>query len=204
VLGYKWKRVRLSLKDKRDQVQFDKQQLELEQLKELHRMEYIDLYYCDESHFGLTPNVGYAWQHKDNPILLPAAKGRRLSVFGLMTPDCKLCSWIVEGSINYVAVIAILDKFVTQITKKTVVVIDNAPIHRSKKFMAKIAEWKLQDLLIYFLPAYCPELNIIEILWKHIKYYWLPFDAFLNFQNLKQQLTSVLTSVGSKYRINYC
>lgn len=41
---------------------------EKEQLTELHRMKYIDLYYCDESHFGLTPNVGYAWQQKDNPI----------------------------------------------------------------------------------------------------------------------------------------
>ena len=123
-------------------------------------MRYIDLYYCDESHFGLTPNVGYAWQHKDNPILLPAAKSRRLSVFGLMTPDCKLCSWMVEGSMNSDAVIEILDKFAAQITKKTIVVIDNAPIHRSKKFMAKITEWKQQDLLIYFLPPYSPSYSI--------------------------------------------
>ena len=43
MLGYKWKRVRLSLKDKRDQVLFDKQQLELEQLKRLHQMKYIDI-----------------------------------------------------------------------------------------------------------------------------------------------------------------
>ena len=204
MLGYKWKRVRLSLKEKRDQDQFDKQQVELEQLKELHRMKYIDLYYCDESHFGLTPNVGYAWQHKDKPILLPAAKGRRLSVFGLMTTDCKLCSWMVEGSINSDAVIAFLDEFAAQITKKTVVVIDNAPIHRSKKFRAKITEWKQQDLLIYFLPAYAPELNLIEILWKQIKYYWLPFDAFLNFQNLKDRLSNTLNQIGTKWQIKFC
>jgi hypothetical protein len=204
VLGYKWKRFRLSLIDKRNQEQFDKQQIELEQLKELHQMEYIDLCYCDESHFGLTPNVGYAWQHKDNPILLPAAKGKRLSVFGLMTPDCKLWSWMIEGSINSDMVIAIFDDFASQITKKTVVVIDNAPIHRSDKFMAKIAQWKEQDLLIYFLPPYSPELNLIEILWKHIKYYWLPFDAFSCFQNLKERLEDVLKYVGSKHRINFC
>lgn len=204
MLGYNWKRVRLSLKDKRDQDLFDKQQVELEQLKELHQMGYIDLCYCDESHFGLTPNVGYAWQHKDNPILLPAAKGRRLSVFGLMTPECKLWSWVFEGSINSDAVIAILDEFATQITKKTVVVIDNAPIHRSKKFMEKIAEWKQLDLLIYFLPPYSPELNLIEILWKHIKYYWLPFDAFLNFQKLKDRLSETLNQIGSKCQIKFC
>ena len=97
MLGYSWKRVRLSLKDKRNQSEFDRQKAELEELIELHKMGYIDLYYCDESHFGLTPNVGYAWQHKDNPILLPASKGRRLSVLGLITPDCKLFSRPLKG-----------------------------------------------------------------------------------------------------------
>lgn len=142
MLGYSWKRVRLSLKDKRSQSQFDRQKSELKQLIELHKMRYIDLYYCDESHFGLTPNVGYAWQHKDNPVLLPAAKGKRLSVLGLMTPDCKLFSRTFEGAINSDDAIAAMDEFCQTITKRTVVVIDNAPIHRSKKFKAKIAGWQ--------------------------------------------------------------
>lgn len=163
----------------------------------------MDLYYCDESHFGLTPNVSSTWQHKDRPVLLPAAKGKRLSVFGLMNLDCKLSSWMVEGSINSETSIALLDEFTAQITKKTVVIIDNAPIHRSKKFMAKIDSWARRNLLIYFLPPYSPELNLIETLWKHIKYYWLPFDAFLNFQNLKERLTQTLNLVGSKWIINY-
>lgn len=166
-------------------------------------MRYIDLYYGDESHFGLTPSVAYAWQHKDNPILLPAAKGKRLSVFGLMTPGCKLSSWMVEGSINSDTAIAMMDEFCQTITKRTVVVMDNAPIHRSKKFMAKINQWREQDLWIYFLPPYSPELNIIEMLWRFIKYQWLPFDAFINFQNLKKRITEVLDSIGLKYRINF-
>lgn len=167
-------------------------------------MKYLDLYYCDESHFGLTPNLSYAWQKRENPILLPAAKGRRLSVFGLMTPDCKLCSWMIEGTVNSNAVINFLDQFATQITKKTIVVIDNAPIHRSKKFMTKIAEWEQLDLWIYFLPPYSPELNLIEILWRKIKYYWLPFDAFSDFQNLKEKLTNTIDQIGTKWQIKFC
>lgn len=166
-------------------------------------MRYIDLYYCDESHFGLTPNVGYAWQHKDNPVLLPAAKGKRLSVLGLMTPDCKLFSRTFEGAINSDDAIAAMDEFCQTITKRTVVVIDNAPIHRSKKFMAKIKKWKEQDLWVYYLPPYSPELNRIEILWRFIKYRWLPFDAFLNFQNLKERLNDTLNKIGTKCIINF-
>ncbi|MEN9918712.1 MAG: hypothetical protein RL662_1148, partial [Bacteroidota bacterium] len=71
-------------------------------------------------------------------------------------------------------------------------------------FMAKIAEWKQQDLLIYFLPPYCPELNLIEILWKQIKYYWLHFDAFSNFQNFKERLSNTLNQIGTKCQIKFC
>ncbi|MGL5938699.1 MAG: IS630 family transposase [Phocaeicola sp.] len=191
------------MKDKRPQSQFERQKSELEQLIELHRMRYIDLYYCDESHFGLTPNVGYAWQHKDNPVLLPAAKGKRLSVLGLMTPDCKLFSRTFEGAINSDGAIAAMDEFCQKITKRTVVVIDNAPIHRSKKFMAKIKKWKEQGLWVYYLPPYSPELNRIEILWQFIKYRWLPFDAFLNFQKLKERLNDTLNKIGTKCIINF-
>ncbi|MFR9590589.1 MAG: transposase, partial [Rikenellaceae bacterium] len=104
------------------------------------------------------------------PILLPASKGKRLSVLGLMTPDCKLFSRIFEGSINSDSAITVMDEFCQTITKRTVVVIDNAPIHRSKKFMAKVEQWRELDLWIYFLPPYSPELNIIEILWRFMKY----------------------------------
>jgi hypothetical protein len=185
-------------------VQFDKQQAELEQLKELHDKGSIDLYYCDESHFGLTPSVAYAWQHKERPTLLPAAKGKRLSVFGLMSLDCQLQSWTIEGSMNSDVAIAVLDEFAANLTKKTVVVIDNAPIHRSRKFEAKIEYWAKRNLLIYYLPPYSPELNLIEILWRFIKYDWLPFDAFVNFENLKERLSEVLAKIGSKLTINFC
>jgi hypothetical protein len=48
-----------------------------------------------------------------------------------MTPDCRLTSWVVEGSIDSDMAIAMLDEFAARLTRKTVVVLDNAPIHRS-------------------------------------------------------------------------
>ncbi|MDR2810274.1 MAG: transposase [Tannerellaceae bacterium] len=35
---------------------------------------------------------------------------------------------------------------------------------------SKIQQWLKQDLFIFFLPPYSPELNMIEILWRFIKY----------------------------------
>ena len=64
------KRARLSLKGKRDQEKFKFKQEQIENLKSLEDSGYVHLYFGDESHFGLTPDVPYAWQTKGNPIVL--------------------------------------------------------------------------------------------------------------------------------------
>jgi hypothetical protein len=133
--------------------------------------------------------------------LLPAAKGKYLNVVGLMTRKNKLFFEVLETTFNSEKFISFMDNFVTQTVKKTVVILDNCPILKSRKFMAKIEEWKKQDVWIYFLPPYSPELNLIEILWRRIKYQWLPFDAYLCFQNLKERLSFVLKNFGKLYNI---
>ena len=59
-----------------------------------------------------------------------------------------------------------------------VVVLDNASMHRLASFERKELEWRAQRLYVIFLPAYTPELNLIEILWRKIKYEWLPVTAY--------------------------
>ena len=202
-MGFLWKRARLSLKSKRNQNDFELKQQQIESLKELEDSGYIDLYFGDESHFGLTPNVPYAWQTKENPILLPAAKGKLLNVVGLMNRKNDLFFEVNETTFNADKAILFMDRFADQIVKRTVVILDNSPVHKSKKFMAKISEWKEKDLLIFFLPPYSPELNLIEILWRRIKYQWLPYQAYLCFQNLKERLLFVLNNFGKLYDIKY-
>jgi hypothetical protein len=79
---------------------------------------YINLYFGDESHFGLTPNVPYAWQTKENPILLPAAKGKSLNVVGLMNRKNELFFEVDEITFNSDKLIGFMDKFMGQIVKK--------------------------------------------------------------------------------------
>lgn len=191
------------MKGKRNEEQFRFKQEQIETLKSLEDSGYIDLYFGDQSHFGLTPNVPYAWQTMDNPILLPAAKGKYQNVVGLMTRKNKLYFETLETTFNSDRIISFMNRFVEQAVKKTIVILDNSPIHKSKKFMAKIEQWKEKDVLIYFLPPYSPELNLIEILWRRIKYQWLDFDAYKSFENLKEKLNFVLTNFGTKYDIKF-
>lgn len=75
----------------------------------------IDLYFGDESHFGLTLNVPYAWQTKDNPILLPTAKGKFIGVIGLMSRKNNLFYEMHETTFNTDIFIQFLERFVAQI-----------------------------------------------------------------------------------------
>lgn len=165
---------------------------------------YIDLYYYDESHFGLTPCVPYAWQLKGETLEIPSSKGKYVNVAGFLTKNNKFKSYTSETTINAEKLVEIFNDFAQKTTKKTIVVIDNAPIHKSKLFVKNIQKWQSEnDLYLFFLPTYSPELNLIEILWKRIKYGWLDFMAYLSFQNLKENLNSVLTGIGTKFNIQF-
>jgi transposase len=58
-------------------------------------------------------------------------------------------SYIFETRITSEVIIKFLDIFVKKINKLTVIVLDNAPIHKSKAFQKKIMEWRKQKLEIY-------------------------------------------------------
>nr|MDQ3323311.1 transposase [Acidobacteriota bacterium] len=108
-----------------------------------------------------------------------------------------------EGAIDSNIVINCFDLIAQNIGRQTVVVIDNAPIHRSQEFEEKIQEWKKLGLKVYFLPTYCPSLNKIEMLWEKIKYDWLSWEAYSSYKNLCEELDKVLSQIGSKYRITF-
>ena len=108
-----------------------------------------------------------------------------------------------DQSITTEIAIDCFEIFSQTITKKTVVIIDNAPIHTSQALRKKLPAWKKKGLVLKFLPAYCPELNLIEILWRFIKYRWLLFAAYLSVDTLGAAVEEILVKVGSKYTIEF-
>jgi transposase len=56
----------------------------------------------------------------------------------------------------------------------TIVVLDNAGIHRSKVVQAALPELWARRVYLYYLPPYSPELNAIEPVFRVIKHHELP------------------------------
>lgn len=177
---------------------------QLQLLWQLNQSGYIDLFFSDEVGFQLVPNIPYGWQAKGEYVRMLPRKGKTLSVFGLLGANNLLISYPTEERTNADFIIRCLDNFVKKLDKPTVVIMDNAPIHRARKMMAKRQEWEERGLFIFFLPTYSPHLNRIETLWRKMKYEWLHHTDYKSWNTLKKSVKNILTSFGSdQYNINF-
>ncbi|SRR5229473_1026202 len=202
---YVWKRMRRSTRAWRDETEFRAAEAELAQLRAtaLGSKSPFELWYYDEAGFTLQPSIPYAWQLVGQRLELAAAHGPRQNVLGFFNLHNQLHAFAFQGAIDSNTVIHCFDLFHQHQQKPALVVVDNAPIHTSEDFEEELDRWQKEDLHVKFLPPYCPELNLIEILWRKIKYEWLPLDAYLNFKTLTASLFAVLKGIGSKYRITF-
>ena len=162
------------------------------------------VFYGDESGFCLSPVVPYLWQPKGKTVGLPAkAHSRRLNVLGFLSRQSHLYHFQAQERMTAQFVIQSIETLLPNLLRPTVLVLDNASVHRSKLVQAKRKEWKRKGLRLLFLPPYCPHLNLIETLWRQTKYRWLDCAAYRNFETLCQSVTDILAQVGTKYQLSF-
>jgi hypothetical protein len=116
----------------------------LKQLRQGHAREVIELFYFDQSGFALTPAIPYAWQRRGKTLALPSAASPRVNVLGFMSPTNQSHFRTVTGAVTSATVIAVLDAFAAQTAragKLRLVVLDNASIHTSRAFQARVTDW---------------------------------------------------------------
>lgn len=202
-LKMSWHRIRRVPKKKPAPLIYELKKAELAQLKQAENRGEIDLFFGDESGFCLNSSTPYAWQSADLPLEIPTGRGSRLNVIGFLSRKQILHAWTFDCAINSHIVISCLDILADKINKKTVVVLDQASFHTSAAVTAKLAEWRDKNLHLFFLPVYSPQLNLIEILWRFMKYYWITLAAFTDWKHLVEYVKNVILFYGSLYEINF-
>ena len=100
-------------------------------------------------------------------------------------------------------VINCIDTFFAVVNKPTVIVVAQASIHRNDAVFDKIEEWKERGITIFELPSYSPQLNLIEILWRFIKYEWIEIDAYSSWNIFVASVEKILREFGNNYVINF-
>ena len=208
-LGYSWKRMRRSLRAQRDQVLFGFFHQELALLHEAEARGEVAVYYGDECRFSRLAPVPYAWQRRGQPpVELPAERGTSggCSVLGFWQakgPGQPLASWRLEGALTADLFVTIVEEWSLTLTQPTVLVLDNASIHRAHLVQQQLPVWRARGLHLQFLPAYSPELNLIEILWQRCKHAWLTPVDYATEQSLREAVDRILLTVGKDRTVSF-
>jgi len=194
----RFKRIRKSPKKRPSEKQAKRGKQMIDRVEKQQRAGVIDLRYFDATGFCLVPPVPYAWQPIGETIQVPCSKSKRLNVLGFLNKENQLFPCMIEGKVDSACVIACFDAFSETIQKRTVVLIDRASVHTSKEFVSSIRRWVKRGLIVKYLPPYSPHLNLIEILWRFIKYRWLPLSAYACWANLSAAVFNILAQYGTE------
>lgn len=79
----------------------------------------------------------------------------------------------------------------------TVVVQGNAPFHKGEQIKERRAVWEAQGLYLCYLPAYCPQLNLIEGVWRKLKGFLMPRRCYDNLAPLHEALKIALKALNA-------
>lgn len=167
----------------------------------------IDVYFGDESGFSLQPYIPYCYQRKGTQYPIPSSKKKVVNVLGFLNPitDHLITYKIAEDkTMNSELFVDLMNDFAEKIKQLTVVILDNASWHKSALTKSMFSKWQEKGLFIHFLPPRCPHLNLIETLWRKIKYEWLKTADFYSEKTMIKKLKRIFKNYGHKdFCINF-
>ena len=82
-------------------------------------------------------------------------------------------------------------------------VLDNAPTHRSGLLRAQLERWMEKELYIFFLPRYSPHLNKAETYWRKAKYEWLKPTDYGSFRKFRKKIYCIFGQIGAEYQVAF-
>jgi transposase len=191
------------LKNKETEEVYEHKREILGELETLAENQEIDLYYSDESRVSLEPNVPYGWQFADEEVAMPTQKGGGLNCFALLSRTNQCLVKTGEQTFSAQFILEQFEVLSFNLRKLTVIVLDNARIHTSQIIKERVKIWQQRGLYLFYLPRYSPHLNIVETLWRKLKYEWLTPIDYQSKEHLFYQITLALKAVGNSLFIRF-
>lgn len=128
------------------------------------KAENAEIYWGDET--GLRSDSqhvrGYAPKGK-TPVLRLNAKRESINLISAVTNQGKVRFRIFDGTMNADILIDFMKRLIRDAERKVFLILDNLRVHHAKVVKAWLAEHK-DDIEVFYLPSYSPELNPDEYL----------------------------------------
>lgn len=156
------------------------------------------VFFVDAAHFVLGAFLGMIWCF--TRVFIPSASGRkRYSALGAVeTRNHDLVTIQTTGSVNAGTVCELIRKLDKQYPgEELTLVMDNARYQYNAQVQELAGSLKIELL---YLPAYSPNLNLIERVWKLVKSKCLRNHYYEDFDSFRSAIDSFLASLRGEDR----
>jgi transposase len=199
-----YRRTASSLAHKQDPGKVARAEAVLANLKAKAAAGELRLCYLDECGFSPSLPISYSWclpgQRKRVPYEYP--QGRRvnaLAIYEPYGPEPGPDAAAFERTLKSGDLLAYLGALPGASVPR-VVVLDNASLHISKAVKARRPELARSGTYLYYLPAYSPELNEIEPVFKQVKHHEIPVRSYKSKAGLKGAVEQGFATYGDSVR----
>lgn len=156
--------------------------------------------FVDAAHFVMGAFLGMLWCFVRQ--LLPSSSGRkRHNVLGAYDPvRHEVVTLSNDTVINQATFCALLDRIAAHYAGTGLpitLVLDNARYQKCQSVFEKAAALGIELL---YLPAYSPNLNLIERLWRFVKKQVLYSTHYDTFAHFKESIDACLRDIGTRFK----
>ncbi len=138
-------------------------------IRRMAKRQHALLLWLDELGFRSQHTAGKSYAPKgETPVLKKTGKRFYLSGISAISNQGQLVFMVVEGNFNQGVFLRFLDKLVKSFDKKVFLIADSHPVHLGKRIAAWLLEYR-QQIEMFLLPGYSPELNPVEYFNQDVK-----------------------------------
>jgi len=127
------------------------------------------IFFADESGVRSDYHVGTTWAPVGKTPVVKATGARfSLNMISVVNALGHFRFMTVEGGVNATVFRDFLKRLITGMDRKIFLIVDGHPTHKAK-LVRDFVEAHQDQIELFFLPPYSPELNPDELTWAHIK-----------------------------------
>ncbi len=155
----------------------------------------------DECEIHTHPYLAKVWRRKGQAMRIPAAgEDHKCAVFGAVDYASGRVFYQLSARKGEDAFLAFLDHLAHELPadEPAMLVLDNVGYHKSHRLRA---HWQrlAERFEPFFLPAYSPQLNLIERLWRYLKDHLACHRWWNDLANLQQATETLLDGLEVRF-----
>jgi transposase len=156
------------------------------------------VFFVDAAHFVLAPFLGFLWSLTRVFVKAPAGR-QRLNVLGALNAITHELVMVTNHTyLTATQVCELLYKLAAlNLSMPITIFLDNARYQKCALVKATAASLQIE---LCFLPAYSPNLNLIERLWKFVKKQCLYSKYYIDFDAFRAAIVECLSQTGTTHK----